>query len=250
MTMDSRSFMLQMYGLHSVPTGALWTRSIGLEYWHVFGPGSQGASSAHALADNGWTVTGAPPDVAESGADFLDPADYGTTGGVHLDTAADVIQSPALFGSAAHADLVAALVGSQDLPTLLVLDWWGRFSANNNETATGVGFVEDGGSAAVANDHMAAIAVDGTDFVLRSGAASVKLVTDDTNFHHFRIKCDKATGLATAYVDDMSAELGTIALQADEWPAAVGGGVLTATGANDPVIKAFRVRYGWHHLGI
>src|SRR5690606_38668415 len=98
---------------------------------------------------------------------------------------------------------------------------------------------------------MATIVTNGTSWILRSGAAtSSALATDDTNFHRFRILCDSETGLAYAYIDDMSSALGSIAIQADEWPVSVGGGVVTSTGANDPVIAAFRVRYGWSRLGI
>lgn len=248
---STRDFMLAMYGLHSVKTAQEWSSKVGLEYWAHFGPEAIGVSGdAHELGDYGWAITGTLADVTGSGADLLDPDDKGTPGGINIDTAGDALDSPSVFGDWQHGALVAELVGMRDLPTLLVCDWWGRFAANADEDASGVGFVEDGGTGAVANDHLAAISIDGTNFQLRSDTAAVALAAMDTSQHHFRIKLDQATGLAYGYIDDMDESLGSIALKTDEFPAKFGAGVLATTGTNFPVISAVRVRYGWNHLGI
>ena len=107
--------------------------------------------------------------------------------------------------------------------------------------------MEDGGSAAVADDHLATIVTDGTNWILRSGAATSSLIAvDDTNPHHFRVVIDKINALVYGYVDDMSFAAGeSIAIEADEFPVAFGAGVVAA-GTNDPVLNWARVRYAYH----
>ncbi len=254
--LTSREYLEIMYGLHSCKRARDWGETIALEYWFHATTDFYGATTeGNDLTAFGWTVTGSPPYIVGSGADFLSADDKGTTGGVHLDTADDILQSPVIFGSYAHGAAVANLIGrisgngTPDLPRFLIADFYGRYSANNAETATTIGgFIEDGGAADVANDHLAAIVTDGTNFVLRSGAAtSSAIVVDDTNPHHFKIVIDRINALAYGYVDDMSPGAGkSIAIEADEFPVSFGAGVLTSTGANDPVLNWARIRYAWH----
>lgn len=243
-----------LYGLHTVHRAQDWHNSIALQYAaHFSGVDDYGATTeGNDLTAFGWTVTGAPPYVAPSGADFASSSDKGTTGGIHLDTAADVIQSPALFGSYAHMDAVCKLIGrvagngTPDLPHYLECIFAARFSANAAETGSGIGFIEDGGSAAVANDHMAALFTDGTSWKIRSGAAtSAAIATDSTNPFVAKIRIDRINALAYGWVDDFSGVGKSIAIQDDEWPVAWGGGVVSA-GTNDPVINWVIVRYGWN----
>lgn len=255
MTMlTQQEFVQIMYGLHHVKRARDWGEGIGLMYSFKAATDFYGATTeGNDLTAFGWTVTGAPPYIASSAADFLTSDDKGTTGGVHLDTASDVIQSPAIFGDYAYVEPLCHMLGrvsgngTPDLPRFLIADFGARFSANNAETGTGIGFVEDGGSAAVANDHMAAIATDGTNWVLRSGAAtSSAIAVDDTNYHHFRIVVDRVADLAYGYVDDMAKSAGqSIAIQDDEWPVCFGAGTVSA-GSNDPVLNWAIVRYAWH----
>lgn len=241
-----------MYASHSCKNPSEWGHTPALEYWFNAYAVIEGITTeGHLLSSFGWTVTGAPPTVDGSAAGFLDVDDKGTPGSVNLDTASDVIQSPAIFGDYKHGEMAAMLAGMEsadgtpDLPRFLVADQAFAFAANAAEVGTQVGFIEDGGSAAVADDAMATIATDGTNFILRSGAAtSAALVAEDTAYHRWRIKVDRINALAYAYMDDMATALGSIAIQANEWPVKWGGGVVSG-GTNDPLIYWARVRYAW-----
>lgn len=255
MTMlTNREYLDILYGLHHIKRARDWGEGIGLMYSFKAATDFYGATTeGNDLAAFGWTVTGAPPYIAGSAADFLTSSDKGTTGGVHLDTAQDELSSPAIFGDYAYVEPLCHMVGrvsgngTPDLPRFLIADFGARFSANNAETGTGIGFVEDGGSAAVANDHMACIFTDGTSWKLRSGAAtSSAIATDSTDYFHARIVVDRINSLAYGYVDDMSKSAGqSIAIQTDEWPVKFGAGVVSG-GANDPVLAWAIVRYAWH----
>ena len=255
MTMLSqKEFLNIMYGLHHAARARDWGEKIALMYSFNANTDFYGATTeGNDLTAFGWTVTGAPPYVAPSGADFLTPDDKGTTGGVHLDTASDVIASPPIFGSWDHGVALANMLGRvsregiPEMPRFLVADFVARFSANNAETGSCIGFVEDGGSPAVANDAMATIFTDGTSWKLRSGAAtSSAIAVDDTNPHHFRILVDRIDALAWGFVDNMSRGAGkSIAIQADEWPVQFGAGTIAA-GSNDPVLANAVIRYGWN----
>lgn len=252
--LSNRDLTEMLYAQNRAARGSLWSYTVALEYWHQFGEDPTGVTTeGEELAGNGWTVTGAPPYVEGSAADFLDSSDKGTTGGLHLNTAEDVIACPAIFGDYAHAAAVSLLVGklngagTPDLPRFLIADFGARFSANAAETGSGIGFVEDGGSPAVANDHLACIFTDGTSWKLRSGAAtSSAIATDDTSWHHFRIILDRVNDLAYGMVDTLNlANAQTIAIENDQFPVGWGGGVV-AGGTNDPVISWVRIRYAWH----
>lgn len=252
--LDPRTGEQHLYGLHTVRKALDWENSLGLQYAAWFsGVDSYGATTeGNDLTAYGWTVTGAPPYVLGSAADFASSSDKGTTGGVHLDTASDVIQSPPIFGSYSHMEAICQLIGavaangSPNLPAYLECIFGARFSANNAETGTGIGFIEDGGSAAVANDHMAALFTDGTSWKIRSGAAtSAAIATDSTNPFIAKIRVDRINNLAYGWVDDFSVAGQSIAIQADEWPVAFGAGVVSA-GSNDPVLNWVIVRYGWN----
>ncbi len=254
MEIGSREYLDIMYGLHHASRARDWGEKIALRYSANFNVDAYGATTeGNDLSAFGWTVTGAPPYIAPSGADFLTADDKGTTGGVHTDTASDVIQSPSIFGDWSHGVAVSRLVGrisnngTPDLPRFLICDFVARFSANANETGSGIGFVEDGGSAAVANDYAAMIFTDGTSWKLRSGAAtSAAIAAVDTNPHRFRIVLDRIAALAYGFVDNLDKAYGqSIAIEADEFPLAFGQGVVAA-GTNDPVLANVDIRYAWH----
>lgn len=247
------------YWLNSCRIAQDWNRVIALEYWLQPALAAMGigtfSSGLFAVASNGWVNTGTIIGVAGSGADFPLATEYtydlasdkGTHAHFAIDTAGDLLNSPALFGDPTHMAAVAELAGMDRLPDFVILDTWSTFAVvSNNETASGLGFVEAGGAASVANDHLACFFSDGTNFKLRSGAAtSAALMTADTNPHRFRVVLNRLTQLAEAYIDDMASQLGSIALEKDLFPCSFGGGVLASTGANFIHIGPTRVRYSW-----
>lgn len=266
MALHQKEFQRLAYMLNCVQPAQDWNRKIGIEYWMVPALLSQGvgAFSGGVLGStsNGWVNTGTILGVAGSAADFpaaaeiawyssnsaQQAADRGTPAHFAIDTAGDLLNSPALFGDPTHMAIAAEKIGMEELPAFIILDTWSAFTdVANNETASGLGFVEDGGAASVANDHFACFFSDGTNFKLRSGAAtSSALATADTNFHRFRIIIDRIDQLAKAWIDNVkTAPLGSIAIEADELPVSVGAGVLASTGANFIKFGPTRVRYAW-----
>ena len=241
-----------MYALRSCKIAQQWNRTIALEYWMQPALVSQGVGThtdgLMAVTNNGWVNTGTILGVANTGADFLTSADKG--GGVTafaIDTAGDLLNSPALFGDWAHGAAVAESAGMKDLPTKLIYDSWTNFQVILTASdTTGHGFVEGAGAASVAADALAIFVSDGTSFKLRSGAAtSAALMVADTLQHRFRVVLDVVNQLAYAYIDDMATSLGSIALETDLFPCSVGAGCLAATGANFINWGPTRVRYAW-----
>ena len=242
-----------IYGLHSCKRAYDWNVVPALEYWFHAGEDVLGVTTeGNLLTAAGWTVTGTIAVVEGSGADFMTSSDKGTPNSLSTDTASDIVQSPTIFGDYVHGLQVCTLInrvsrsGAPDLPRFLELLVYFAFDANNNETGSGVGFVEDGGSPAVANDHMAAFFVDGTSFRIRSGAATSGIIAAmDTSYHLGRILVDNVNALAYGWLDDFSVAPVSVAIQDDEWPVSFGYGTVAA-GANDPKVNFARVRYGWN----
>jgi hypothetical protein len=257
--MDSREYWQMLYALHTVKHGQLWGRQLGLQYLLQPSLVSQGVGTftdgLFAVTSNGWVNTGTIIGVAGSGADFPAAAentwalaaDKGTPNHFAIDTAGDLLNSPAIFGDPTHMAAVADLIDALDLPAFLDADFYFRFADGNNETASGIGFVEDGGSAAVANDHFGCFFIDGTSFKLRSGAAtSAAILAKDTAWHKGRIRINRLTQLVEGWVDTLNVPaMGSVALEADELPVSFGAGVLTSTGANFINWGPTRIRYGW-----
>lgn len=213
-----------------------WGYTAATDFWLVAGVnGILTAGNAHELIDYGWTAT-ALSLATPSAADFLSSADQGVSNAIQLTAAGDLLSSPVIFGDYQHGQLAAQILGYT--PTALVAEVFGSFSvASNNETATGFGFFEDGGAPNVANDHFAMITSNGTNFVLRSGAASDAGAAVDTANHLWKIVVTSAS--VEWFIDGTSQ--GTIALEADELPVGFGAGVLAATGANFMLL-------GWAHV--
>ena len=209
-----------------------WGHEVGTDFWlFANANGGLGASTTYLISDAGWTATSLAL-ASGSAADFMTPADVGTPSQWTQDAQNDLLQSPAIFGDYAHSRLAMLLLGKKVLPRYLIGDFYARFSVvANNQTTTALGFVEDGGSIVTANDAMATIVSDATNFLIRSGAATgTGAVAVDTAPHRFRIVCDKANALAYLYVDGVAS--GSVAIQADEWPVAFGAG---SGGANNLV---------------
>lgn len=263
--MTSKELLTLMYALNRVAPGQDWNKRPGVEFWLVPALVSQGVGTFSgglmAVTSNGWVNTGTIVGVAGSGADFPAAAEHlwyssvtaemasdrGAPNVFAIDTAADLLNSPALFGDPTHMALAAELMGMSDLPQSLLFDSWSQFAVVITTSDTsGLGFVEDNGAASVANDAMAIFHSDGTNFKMRSGAAaSAALMAADTSFHRFRAKISRPDQLVYAYIDDMGTAKGSIALEADEFPCSFGAGVLTGTGANFINLGPTRVRYEW-----
>ncbi len=213
-----------------------WALVVGTDYWANFGGVGLIEAGVHDLDLNDWVTAGFSHTVG-SGADFLASDDVGTTGGLNLDAADDFINSPFIFGDYAHALLVGQILGH--FPTSLSMECYARFAANNNEEATGFGFVEAGSTGPFAKgDLMAWVTSDGTNFSLESGAAADAGSTDNTTAHQFKIK---VTADNVGWSID-GTQQGTIALQEDLWPVAWAASTVTG-GGNDPVISWVHIWY-------
>ncbi len=174
-----------------------------------------------ALVDRGWTHTALSYAVA-TGADFITAADKGTPNGILFNASGDILRSPVIFGDWAHAYQAGWFLGY--LPTTLNVEMIAAFTvASADEAQSAIGLLEDGGTASVANDHFASIYSDGTNFKLRSGAASDAGALVDNLFHVWKIVVTSAN--VEWFMDGVSQ--GTIALEADELPVSFFGHTLT-----------------------
>lgn len=214
-----------------------WGYAVGTDFWLM--PSANGMLTAgvgHELSDYGWTTTSL---VLASGSagDFLSLTDIGA-GSIATNAASDLLLSPALFGGGVHAWAAGQILGFT--PTRLNLECYAAFTAvAGNETATGFGFVEDGGSPIVADDALAMIISNGTNFILRSGAASDTGAAVDTSVHKWRITITSG-GSVEWFIDGVSQ--GTIAIEADEWPVAFGLGQ-QAAGTNTLAMTIVHIWY-------
>ena len=217
-----------------------WGNGAFTDFW-IFGTvnGMLTAGNAHELSDYGWTTT-ALSLTAGTGADFGDSADVGTPGGINFDAASDLLESPEMFGDYAHMRMAQSLLGY--LPTKLIIECYAAITGTTNETATGFGFAEAGGSPIVATGAMAMIIKDGTNFVCRSGADSDVGALIDSNWHVFKIVVTAgATADAIEWFID-GASQGTLDRQTDLWPVSFGGGVQSG-GANGMVLTWAHIYY-------
>ena len=149
-----------------------WNRSGGTDFWAVWGPEAltAAAGSSALITDSGWINT-SMVETAGTGADFLATGDRTAPAHVLTDAASDLLQSPAIFGDYMHAQIAASILGYQ--PTTLNAEFGFNFTVGTgNETASCIGFVEAGGSIVTADDAAATIFSDGTNFKLRTGAAT------------------------------------------------------------------------------
>jgi hypothetical protein len=163
-----------------------WADSAGTDFWIACGPGKHSEAVAQGedpLPAHGWAAVSIVEDAGSDG-DFLSSSDDDPSS-FHFDAASDRLHSPSVFGNYAHALLAGQFLGY--FPTSLNLEVYAAFlDATTNETASGFGFVEGGGSIITANDALAVVVSDGTNFKLRSGAAtSAACPADDTSWHQW-----------------------------------------------------------------
>lgn len=212
-----------------------WATDLGTDY--IWTPGTMtdlnaGGTAGGLMTGRGW-VTTSLTFATPSANDFISSADAIGHAGVLTDASGDILRSPIMFGDYNHARAVQQILGY--LPTSLVLEVGADFTvASANETQTAFGFLEDGGTASVANDHLAAIYSDATNFGLRSGAASDAGAVVDNAYHVWKIVVNSTQ--VEWFIDAVSQ--GTIALEADEWPVSFFAHSLTTN----------RFNLGWVHI--
>ena len=230
--------LLNSVGRVHVTDPRLWSRALGTEYWAKFGKGATtGDTSGVVLTDYGWTATSLIETSATGGGDFLSSSDIGVEDHVRCDASGDLLQSPSIFGGYGHGRAVESMLGYA--PTQMTMECLGAFLAvTGTSNRSGFGLTEDGGIAGVANDALAWIYTDGTNFTIRSDADSDAGAADDTDWHHWKItvKIGSATDAVEWFIDGTSQ--GTIDRKTDEWPVSFGMHALTT---NRPALA-------WVHL--
>lgn len=233
-----------------------WAHSIGTDYWFTPSAGIDVFAAATAtgieLAEHGWTTTSLV-NTAGSGADFGSSSDVGTPVSVLTDATADLLESPAIFGTYPHMRAAADIAGMADLPRFLIARFWGAgvVVSNAAEGHSGWGFVEDGGAVSTAADHAAFIGSDGTNFVFNAngGTAQSMGTAADTTWREWAIVMAVTEQKAYAYLAPSwrfgSPPLGTAAasltLTTDEAPYSFGMHALT----NDFTMGVLHIYYEW-----
>ena len=210
-------------------SGQEWGNVPATDYWLSGDIAGQlnSTTAGLPLVDFGWTNTSMTTQ-APSGADFASKADVGTPGAIITNAAADLLQSPAIFGDFMHLEAARYFLGQ--FPLYMHLEAYLRFAtASNNEATTNIGFVEDGGSIIVNADLVAAMQSDGTNFKLSTGGDSdagavvqttplglrIRIAPGTTNKVQWWLRPDLTAGFVSQ---------GTSDLTADEFPASFGVG--------------------------
>ena len=220
-----------------------WGSEVGTDYWLFPGTEAAGATT-FLLSSAGWTTT-ALSITAGTGADFMSAADKGTPRTISLGASGDILQSPVIFGDYQHARMAQLLMNEKILPRFLIMDVFAAFTtASADENTSAFGFYEDDGVISTANDALATIYSDGTNFILRSGADTDAGALIDNNFHWWRIVIDRSISAVTDgvqwYIDGVSQ--GTIDREADEFPVFWGGHTLTT---NRIELGVSHIYYAW-----
>lgn len=216
-----------------------WSSGAGTDFWANFGPESTTADTAGTLlSDFGWTTTSLA-ETAGTGADFLSSSDNTAPAHILTNAASDLLQSPSIFGDYGHGQMAAQILGYS--PTQLVCEWYGAMTVHtaDESTVTGWGLVEAGGTAGTANDRMAWIGTDGTNFIASSAADSDTGATDDALWHTFRIVVAEGTTDAIEWFIDGTSQ-GTFNLQTDLFP--VSFGMFSST-TNRPALSWVHIYY-------
>lgn len=188
---------------------------------------SAGASTAvAALAAYGWVATSVLYTNTLT-ADFISSLDdtppvYGAN------ASGDILLSPIIFGSYAHALGASKTLGF--VPTKLCAEWYGAFTtASANEAATYMGWKNSG--------LLMAVYSNGTNFLLSNqGGTTDTGAAIDTSYHTWKLVTDATN---TEWFIDGTSQ-GTVATSADQWP---GGFGFTTSTTNRPQISWAHVWY-------
>jgi hypothetical protein len=214
-----------------------WATAAGTDYWAVFG-GEAIAPTGAVLADFKW-VTTSLAEADGSGADFLSSSDAATPPRLLTNASGDLLQSPAVFGDYFHGEQAARFLGYS--PTQLSCEFVAAMTVHSaNENRSGWGLTEDSGIAGVANDELAWIYTDGSNFTIRSDADSDAGAADDANYHLFKIVLSQGTTDAVEWFIDGTSQ-GTMDLKTDEFPVSFGMHALTT---NRPALSWVHI---WYH---
>lgn len=165
-------------GVHTVRAQD-WASRPGVVYALHAGAGAHGASSNGLLSDFGWVTTSLVL-AGGSGADIPDASwstlDWGTPGSIGTNASSDLLQSPAIFADPMGFYTAGRLLGSTKPPLNFIADFWGALTTDSaNETTSGFGLVEAGGTAGTAADSFAWIYSNGANLKLESGAGAASL---------------------------------------------------------------------------
>ncbi|KKK95126.1 hypothetical protein LCGC14_2675960, partial [marine sediment metagenome] len=213
-----------------------WAHAAGTDFWLVCGSADMVATGSDDLAAFGWAATGFTF-LGGIEADLLSTSDIGIMGGFNFDTASDLLDSPSVFGDYIHGQMVKSITGIA--PTTLNMECYARFAANNDETASGFGFIQDGGSPVIEADALAFIHTNGTNFKIRSSGVTDSGAIDDTNVHLWKITMT-AGGSVEWFIDGTTQ--GTLTLLNDQFPCSFGMGTVSG-GNNDPVVNWVHIWY-------
>jgi hypothetical protein len=206
--------------------GADWARNAGTDFWLIGGANEETSATGaglRTLDGGGWTTTGITEYSGSAGTLFDstddDPSSY------KFDSGSDLLNSPAIFGSYSHGRMAQEMLGS--MPTTLNLEARFKYddATGTDEPASGIGFVDGGGSIITAADAVAVIYSDGTNFKLRSSAATSSAgAVDDNNWHIWKITI---TSAAITWYNNGTL-VNTIAVIANKYPVQFGVGVEAA----------------------
>jgi hypothetical protein len=213
----------------------------GTDFWYVVNHADAitvaGATNPSGLSGWGWTTTNLSLSSA-TGGDFLDSSDVGTPTATVFGADNDLLQSPTIFGDYSHGLMAGQILGH--FPTRLICEVYAAFTTNSNEeTRTGFGLTEAGGTSGTADDALAWIHDLGTTnvFSCRSGADSDNGSADNTNYHQFRIVIKTGTTDAIEWFIDGTSQ-GTLDLEEDLAPFSFGAYSSTTN----------RVALAWAHI--
>jgi hypothetical protein len=210
-----------------------WGSDLGTDYWFNAAGGVTAADGVQ-LSKHGWNLVSLGETDASADADFLSSSDIGTPIQLLTNASGDLIESPAVFGDYIHGEGAAAFLGYS--PTIMNVEFYAAMTVHSaNENRSGWGLIEAAGSVATAADQMAFIYTDGTNFTIRSAAASDAGAADDATWTRFKMIVTAGSTIEW-FIDGTSQ--GTLAVQADLWPCSFGMHALTT---NRPAL-------GWVHI--
>ena len=199
--------------------GQDWNRSAGTDFWLLSEAEYAGAAGDDLITNFGWTTTTIAL-ASPTGGDFLSSDGVGTPNSLLFGDDTDLLQSPTIFGDYTHGLMAGQILGH--FPTRLIVEVYAAFTTHSsNETRTGFGLTEAGGTSGVADDALAWIHTDGSNFTIRSAADSDAGDADDASFHQFRIVVSTGTTDAIEWFIDGTSQ-GTMDLQENLAPFSFG----------------------------
>ncbi len=252
---------LPMTRVH-VNAGWKWAMEVGTDYWlnpsELLDQAAAASTSLEGiLAAAGWIATSLV-NTDGSGGDFrggvFTPgsdksqagsyADVGTPNHFLTNADNDLLESPAMFGSAVGMQAARDIAGMRNLPNILGVSFWGAMTVNSADVKEASwGFWEDDGSALVPAEGMAAIYSDSANFALQAQDAVVGSVGPlvDTSWHYWNIELN-FDGFISWSQDGVLIQRNAVSITTDEAPYSFG---FAADGTNFPGLGLTHVYYDW-----